>query len=59
MKLYRRFAWDVNPKPCESCGKNAYSVWSNRPFPHLMGEKAWKAQCCTLACAEIAHGRKR
>lgn len=56
-RFYRRFAWNSIPKPCPICGKNAYSVWSNRPFPHLMGENAWKVQTCDVYCAEIAHGR--
>jgi len=57
MKLYRRFAHDTRPKPCPVCGKNAYSVFSNRPFPHLMGEKAYKVQACDSYCAEIAKRR--
>jgi len=59
MKLYRRFAWDYHPKPCPICGKNAYSVFSTRPFPHLMGEKAWKVQACDVYCAKTAYERQR
>lgn len=58
MKFYRRFALDPRPQPCKICKGRSYSVWSDRPYPKLMGEKRWEIAACDCRCAEAGYNRK-
>ena len=58
MKFYHQFHAHTGPLPCVICGRPAYSMWSNRPYPKLMGEKRWEIVACDCRCAEAGYHQK-